>query len=109
MRRHRFNAGGYHAPPAPPTRGDAASAEELLTRAAAAVSGLALLLALAPPVRGNEPTRVRPVRVGFGLPMPLRMVDEGAITVRTPPTQTGGGEEMTLAIDKEKTRFSSAS
>jgi hypothetical protein len=31
-------------------------------------------------------------------------VDEGSITVRTRGTDTGGGGEMTLSIDKEKTK-----
>ena len=66
--------------------------------------GIALLLAFTAAASADEPARAGPVRVGFGLRMPLLKVEEGSITVRTRGTDTGGGGEMTLSIDKEKTK-----
>lgn len=55
--------------------------------------------------RADEPPRVRPQKVGLGLPMPLVKVGEDSITVKLPATTTGGGGEVTIPTNKETKVF----
>lgn len=73
-----------------------------MNRATLVLSGLAVVFALAAGLRSAE--RQRPGPRIMGLPLTLVKVEEGSITVKSPPMRTEAAKETTLATSKERTK-----
>ena len=74
-----------------------------MNRAAFVPSVAVVLLGFASSALAAEQDRHRPGALG-GAPMTLVKVAEDSITVKTMPTQREGSQELTFAVDPERTK-----